>query len=75
MIKNKFEQEKYDELRRSICIEFRFSKKPSIHKILTERNMPYIIKYSLVQTLYITEDALRTMIARIKVKPDHNIDS
>lgn len=36
MIKNKFEQEKYDELRRSICIEFRFSKKPSIHKILTE---------------------------------------
>ena len=36
MNKNKFEQEKYNELRRSICIEFRFSKKPSIHKILTE---------------------------------------
>ena len=41
---------------------------------MTERNMPYIIKYSLVQTLSITEDALRKMISIIKVKPDHNID-
>lgn len=36
MKKNIFEQEKYNEMRRSICIEFRYSKKPSIHKILTE---------------------------------------
>jgi hypothetical protein len=33
---SKFEQQKYDEMRRSLCIEFRYAKKPSIHKILTE---------------------------------------
>lgn len=36
MKRNKFEQRKYNEMRRSLCIEFKYSKKPSIHKILTE---------------------------------------
>lgn len=36
MKQTKFEQLRYDEMRRSLCIEFKYAKKPSIHKILTE---------------------------------------
>lgn len=36
MKQTKFEQQKYNEMRRSLCIEFKYAKKPSIHKILTE---------------------------------------